>query len=211
MKRLRKELPKFDKVHTLGQILDKLPPRDVCEGIWANFMATIYPVIPVLHLPIFYRQVDRFWNSVATYHRSGTPDGFLAECPSFLALMLATLFCGSLNEQSNGTDSSSSQTDRPVENRSRLSKRMYRATAQTLTILGFPRDPTIFSLAAWLIWHVPLIREESERSTSFISTAFRVGQALGLHRDPQHFDSADGEAETRRRVWWHILHKDTCE
>ncbi|KAF2096748.1 hypothetical protein NA57DRAFT_78343 [Rhizodiscina lignyota] len=76
-------------------------------------------------------------------------------------------------------------------------------------MVGFPGgNTTVFALAAFVILHVPLIREETERSTAFISTAFRVGQKIGLHRDPQCLDITGVEAELRRRLFWHILHKD---
>jgi hypothetical protein len=31
---------------------------------------------------------------------------------------------------------------------------------------------------------------------------------MGLHRDPAQFGIQSSEAETRRRIWWHIIHMD---
>ena len=78
-----------------------------------------------------------------------------------------------------------------------------------LVLLSFPGDATVYPLAAYLIWNIPLIHKELERSTAFTYTAFRVGQKLGLHHGPEHFQSAYWDAGMRRRIWWHIIHKDT--
>ena len=49
-----------ETMYSLGQMLDKLPPRETCDELLEAFVATVYPLIPVLHLPSFYRQWDRF-------------------------------------------------------------------------------------------------------------------------------------------------------
>jgi hypothetical protein len=204
----RQETLRHDRLHTLGHIINKLPPKATCDELWSTFIATIYPLIPILHLPTAYKQLDQFWISVQQFQADGIPGGFLAECPSFLALVVCVLFCGTFHKYDplhNMFMPSTSKT----KSEARLARRLYRTAMHSLALLGFPGDATVFSLAAYVIWNIPLIREESERSTSFTSTAFRVGQKLGLHRDPEHFQMAYWEAEMRRRLWWHIIHKDT--
>lgn len=209
LRMLKRELSSYDSLRSLTLLVDRLPPRETCDQLWEAFINTVYPLIPFLHLPTFYAEYDDFWCSIDELRRTGTPTGILADCPTFLALLFSILFCGCFH--SSFLPSQSGRVDFSLdEGASQMSKDLYRSTMQTLTMLGFPHDPTLYSLSAFLIWHVPLIREEAERSTAFVSTAFRVGQALGLHRDPKHFQASDVEAEMRRRVWWHILHKDTC-
>lgn len=191
-------------------MLDSLPSRETCNRLWSQFMAAVYPLIPILHLPMFWQQVDSFWNSIQQYHDTGMPGGILAESPAFLALVFSTLCCGALSDSSlPASESSHASRDRTAA--SQLSRSLYRVTMATLSLCRFPRESNLISLQAFVICHIPLIREESERSASFVATAFRAGQALGLHRDPIHFKIEPIEAETRRRLWWHILHKDTCE
>lgn len=45
---------------------------------------------------------------------------------------------------------------------------------------------------------------------AFVGLMLRVANVLGLHRDPSHFgsDITPIEAETRRRVWWQVVHVD---
>ena len=206
LKDFAEEALRCDKVHGLGQMLDKVPPREVCNRLWANLMISVYPLVPILHLPTFWHNVDAFWDSLQQYREIGVPTGILGKNPTFLALVFATLFCGSIGE-----GLLSREARKHPKKQSRLSKTLYRDTMRVLTVCGFPRSPTVSSLQAFVLCHVPLIREESERSATFISTAFRVGQVLGLHRDPKHFNITSADAEERRRVWWHILHKDSCE
>jgi hypothetical protein len=167
-------------------------------------------MIPILHLPTFYRQYESFWLAVEQSWQTGLPSGIIAEHPSFVPCVLACLFCGSLQTHL-GRSKPEENTRRYDEDEVKQSENLYRSTMQSLVMLGFPRDPTFYSLAAYVIWHIPLIREESERSTTFISTAFRVGQTLGLHKDPKHFGIPHHEAESRRKLWWHILNKDACK
>lgn len=53
------------------------------------------------------------------------------------------------------------------------------------------------------------IREEDfSSSPSLINTAFRIALGMGLHRDLPQADFTPAEFETRRRLWWYILHLD---
>jgi hypothetical protein len=199
----------YDHLRSLGQIVATLPPRSTCDKLLTAFIEIIYPMIPILHLPTFYHQYEDFWLAAEQCWQTGVPSGIMAEHPSFLPCLLACLFCGSLQTHL-GRPKPDQNAHAYIESETRQSESLYRNTMQSLVMLGFPRDPTFYSLAAYVIWHIPLIREESERSTAFISTAFRVGQTLGLHKDPKHFDLPNYEAECRRRLWWHILNKDAC-
>jgi hypothetical protein len=77
------------------------------------------------------------------------------------------------------------------------------------TLTGFPRSPTLYSLAAYIIVQSQFIREEEfSDSPDFIGTAFRVALGMGLHRHLPSADFTTAERETRRRLWWYILHLD---
>ena len=76
-------------------------------------------------------------------------------------------------------------------------------------MVAFPRNPTIYSLASFLIVHNLLDREEEPvAACSYVSVALRAAQAMGLHRDGTHFALDRVETEMRRRIWWHIIHTD---
>lgn len=76
-------------------------------------------------------------------------------------------------------------------------------------LTGFPRRPSYYSLAAYLLTQNPFVMEEDFPDfPDFISTAFRVGLGMGLHRKLPETDLSNNELETRRRLWWYILHLD---
>ena len=140
------------RLHTLGHVINKLPPKEVCDDLWNTFVATIYPLIPILHLPTMYRQLDQFWISVQQYHADGVAGGFLAECPSFLALVVSALFCGTFHKHDAQLKlymPSTSKTNRGEK----LARRLYRSVMHAHALLSFPGDATIFSLAALDVEH----------------------------------------------------------
>ena len=77
MSLLQREISKHDKLHSLEQVISQIPSRGTCDKLWAVFVTTIYPLVPVLHLPTFYRQYDDFWRSVEGYQQTGSLTGFL--------------------------------------------------------------------------------------------------------------------------------------
>lgn len=86
---------------------------------------------------------------------------------------------------------------------------MYVTAVVSTTLTGFPRRPSLYSLAAYLLTQSPFVMEEDFSDfPDFISTAFRVGLGMGLHRQLPEADFDNNELETRRRLWWYILHLD---
>lgn len=204
VRELSEELKEFHRMPNLAHMLREVPPRNICRILCESFIQSIHPIIVLLHLPSFYLQYDRFWVSYEAYSHEGLPEGFLAECPTFLPMLFAILFSGSAALPKVEDRSLVGEDEMTI-----LSRRLYKATMRSLSLVGFPRNPTIYSLTAYLIWQNPLIREEdSLTSTSFISTAVRVGQAMGLHRDGSCFGLDPVQTELRRRLWWHIIHMD---
>ena len=77
------------------------------------------------------------------------------------------------------------------------------------TLTGFPRHPSIYSLAAYIIAQSQFVREEEfSDAPDFISTSFRIALGMGLHRQLPEAGFTAAELETRRRLWWYILHLD---
>ena len=180
--------------------MEQLPHGETCDRLWTNFIETVYPLLLILHLPSFYRQFDAFWVFIQHLTEHGSASGFLGSCPSFLALIVSVLFCGSLYNAWRANSDRESNPEVANFGSAKMRQKLYSLTVRSLVILRFPRDPTIFSLSAYLLLHVPLIREESDDSTAFVSIALRAGQAMGLHRDSSHFAMSIEGAEVRRRV-----------
>lgn len=196
-----------NRKYSLSQLLDALPPQEICNELYQKFLDNIHPITPLLHIPTFQSQYIRFWHWFQSWDRRKIPNGLLAETPSFLPLLFAVLFAGSI---AASTDISGE--DPEVKSFSAISTSLYRSHSQALSLVSFPQSPTIYSLIAYLIAQNLLIREESLSSCSFLSVALRIAQAMGLNRDGTYFKLDLIQAEIRRRVWWHIIHTDimTC-
>jgi hypothetical protein len=88
-------------------------------------------------------------------------------------------------------------------------KKLYYLIPVALAIVGFPYSPSMYSLMAFLLLNSMLIREEESLSScSFVAVAFRVCQAMGLHKDGKDFGLDEIQVEERRRVWCHLMHLD---
>ncbi|KAF2090835.1 hypothetical protein K490DRAFT_62162 [Saccharata proteae CBS 121410] len=189
---------------SLPQLLDDLPPRKTCDLLFQNFVGHVHCIIILVHLPSFVEQYERFWRWVEDRDKPTVPTGILAENPSFLPLLFAVLFAGSVTCSSQLILSEFGQQSRET-----VTANLYNCTVHTLSLVSFPRRPTIYSLMAYLISHNLLLRdEELFGSSSYISVALRVAYGMGLHRDGSHFGIEPCQAEVRRRLWWHIIHTD---
>jgi hypothetical protein len=62
---------------------------------------------------------------------------------------------------------------------------------------------------AFILSQAILIREEeSLGSCSFVAVAFRIAQAMGMHKDGTSFNLDPVQVQERRRIWWQLMHLD---
>lgn len=188
--------------NSLASVLSALPPREACDCYYEDFVDSVHPLIPLIHLPTFYKYYHRFWDWHAKWLPGRAPDGVLAENPSFLPLLFTVLFTGSIIRSRSDKVTNAAQ---PLE----VQRKLYYLIPSTLAMVGFPHSPSLYSLMAFLLLNSMLIREEESLSScSFVAVAFRVCQAMGLHKDGTDFGLDDIQTEERRRVWCHLMHLD---
>ncbi|KFY16394.1 hypothetical protein V492_01379 [Pseudogymnoascus sp. VKM F-4246] len=188
-----------ESVKNIMDIMSGLPPQDTCDNMYQNFVETVHPLIPLLHLPTFDNLYRRFWDWRATWTIGASLHGVLTENPSFLPILLAVLFTGSISH--------------PWLPNSRAAlgdqKKLYKMIPVALSMVGFPHRPSLYSLMAFILLNSMLIREEESLSScSFVAVAFRVCQAMGIHKDGTDFGLDEIQTEERRRVWCHLMHLD---
>lgn len=131
-------------------ILSGLPPQDTCDRMYQDFVETVHPLIPLLHLPTFDNLYRRFWNWRTTWTIGASLHGVLTENPSFLPILLAVLFTGSISH----TWPPNSQVAHDAQ------KKLYGMIPVALSMVGFPHRPSLYSLMAFLLLNSILIREE---------------------------------------------------
>lgn len=119
--------------------------------------------------------------------------------------MFSILFAG-LTAASISRDA---EEQRRIQNVDMTQGDIYFLATVSLSLVGFPRRPSLYAHAAYILSQSQLVREEEfGEAPTFISTAFRVSLAMGLHRDSSYFGLGKAESEVRRRLWWHVIHLD---
>jgi hypothetical protein len=192
------------KRYNLTCVMALLPDRKVCETLCGLFFATVFPLMPLLHGRGFGRDFRDFWAGVDPNRlHDGEPSLFLRRKPGFLCLISAILFAALASSPPSRVKSLLEENDVPSTGD------MYFMAMVSATLTGFPRRPSIYSLAAYIFAQSQFAREEEfSDAPDFISTSFRIALAMGLHRHLPEAGFGLAEVETRRRLWWYILHLD---
>ncbi|KIX95318.1 uncharacterized protein Z520_08835 [Fonsecaea multimorphosa CBS 102226] len=181
-----------------------LPTREICERLCGFFMSTVFPLTPIFHMKSFGEDFRTFWDGIppANVHNA-EPSVFMRKKPGFLSLLSAILFAAVFSapparlERLFGEPINLNPGD------------MYFLAMASASLTGFPRRPSIYSLAAYIIAQSQFVREEEfSDAPDFIATSFRVALGMGLHRQLPEPGPSPAELETRRRLWWYILHLD---
>ena len=190
--------------HSLRCLVTLLPSKEICEKLCDIFFSSIFPLMPLIHLPSFARDFQALWaESGSTIQHDAEMGSLLQKKPSFICLLSSILFA-SIVSSSQSKLSSISKKDQDL-----APGRIYFIVSASATLTGFPRHPSLDALTAYLVVQSQFVREEDfSNAPDFISTAFRIALGMGLHRQipSSHFSVA--EIETRRRLWWYILHLD---
>jgi hypothetical protein len=183
--------------------LANMPPKPLCDRFYSDFLSAVHPLAPMIHIPSFNEHYDRFWTWFRIWDFKSPPQGVIAENPSFLPLVFAVLFTGAT------ASSVSTAHTSPKLGRRQLQLMLNNTSTDALTLVGFPHNPSIYSLIAFLLLQsLQIQEEESLSSISFVSVAFRIAQAMGLHNDGSNYGLNAIQGEERQRVWSYILHLD---
>lgn len=182
------------------EMLDHVPTKRQSHILYRGFMSGVHAISPVLHPPTTLKAYNAFWDwyDYSSYSGDPCPD------PSFIPLLYAIWYGGSVTISIRAV-----KAEFNASSRSMLSKVYNDEVSRWLTRISFPRSPSPQGLAAYLIVQTILSKEEEPLTSSlFVSLAMRAAQTMGLHRDPAKFGIGACEAESRRRLWWHIVHMD---
>ena len=192
------------KKYNLSCVMALLPDRETCEKLCGLFFATVFPLMPILHVQGFAEDLKTFWDGIRPGNLHDTEPGpIMRKKPSFVCLLSAILFAAL-------SSASLSRIKRIFGDETDLnSGDIYFIAMVSATLTGFPRHPSIYSLAAYIIAQSQFVREEEfSDAPDFISTSFRIALGMGLHRQLPEAGFTAAELETRRRLWWYILHLD---
>jgi Fungal specific transcription factor domain len=168
------------------------------------FFSTVFPLLPILHVPAFADDFRTFWEERNSSKGHDSEIGVLVRRkPGFVCLLSSMLFaalkCSPKSQLQNTLG----------ENPDLTAGDMYILAVISTIMTGFPRRPSLYSLAAYILTQSPFVMEEDFSDfPDFISTSFRVALGMGLHRHIPEAAFSTDELETRRRLWWYIIHLD---
>lgn len=187
-------------------MLALLPERGACDRLCNLFFDTVYPLMPILHMPSFVAEYRGFWDHKRRQDwHTPESDLLIRRNPTFLCLLFSILFAASLTSQFDVHD-----VFMDFETQDSFSGKFYSAAMVSLRLAGFPSRATNFALAAYLFLQVQLSREEEFSDfPAFVGTSFRAALAMGLHRDAPTSVCSPEQIATRRKLWWHVIHVDT--
>jgi hypothetical protein len=184
-------------------VLALLPDRDICNKLCSLFFSTVFPLVPILHTKSFADDFSSFWAGVQDNLHDSEPSLFLRRKPGFVPLLSAILFAAVSSAPPSRLQEGCESTDLPSVGD------LYFTAMVSATLTGFPRRPSTYSLAAYIIAQSQFVREEEfSDAPDFIATSFRIALGMGLHRQLPDATFGTVELETRRRIWWYILHLD---
>ena len=190
--------------YTVRCILALLPTKETCESLCNLFFGTVFPLTPILHLPSFADDFQTFWEETSSKLGHDSEIGpFLRRKPSFVCLLSSILFAALKSASTSRLQSTLGGTA------DLAAGDLYFVAVISATLAGFPRRPSLYSLAAYIFTQSQFVMEEDfSDSPDFITTAFRIALGMGLHRHLPKAGFSTAELETRRRLWWYILHLD---
>lgn len=181
-------------------MLQHVPTKRQSHVLFRCYMSGVHSLAPIIHPPAVLQFYNDFWEWYE--HRAETAR--LCPNPAFIPLLYAIWYGGSVSLSMHGI-----RAEFGDESRASISARLHDEVTRCLTLISFPRNSSIPGLAAFLIVQTILAREEEPLTSSlYVGLALRVALMMGLHRDPEPFGIEPAAAETRRRIWYHIIHID---
>jgi len=164
-----------------------MPSRETCRPFFENFLANIFPIVPVCNPRALRQQYGDFWSNLRP-----------SSSAESLALILAVLYTGAAN---------SSVAD--IESCSTL-LRFWEKIFNTIDFAGYHARNVTASLnilQSYIIMNTFRASHLSPYSAfGFLPTTIRFAQSLRLHAEKKTGDAVC--LETRRRLWWHLLFLD---
>ncbi|KAJ9607207.1 hypothetical protein H2200_008279 [Cladophialophora chaetospira] len=190
----------FGDVGSKRSLLNFLPAKEAADILVRNYFERVHFVARVVHWPSFQLHYDNFWTSVLAG----------LEPPAWQqSIVLAILFSAvaSMPEQDV-----TAIFARPKQT---ILGNFQTGTEVALSKAQFLRATKLETLQALLVYLIPMCRDQLSRAHSvLVGMAVRLGECMGLHRDPEEtYGLSPVECHVRRIAWFQLCFLDfrTCE
>ncbi|KAL8365604.1 hypothetical protein RB595_004428 [Gaeumannomyces hyphopodioides] len=157
----------------------ELPTRATTEQLLKSYYSSVHTMFPVLHWTTFQQCIDDLYR----------PGGLQAAPASFVACFFAVLAVGSLYSPEAAT------------HRSVLGSELAHAASRAID--AWSNDYTLDHARTQLLMTLFLYEANLKSAAwTWLGTAVRIAQDLGLHSEVGSWAIVEGEM--RRRIWWTV-------
>lgn len=185
----------FGDVGNKKNLMDFLPSKVAADSLLDQYLKSVHYIYRVVHWPSFQVQYDNFWTNVLLG---------IEPAASIQALVFSIMF-----------SAVASMDDLDIAAIFSRSKRAVLTNFQTATEVAlckahFLRSTKLEVIQALVIYLIPMCRNEMSRAHSvLVAMAIRLGECMGLHRDPTDvFGASAVESHVRRTVWYQLCFLD---
>jgi hypothetical protein len=185
----------FGDVGNKRSLLNFLPAKAAADVLVRNYFDNVHMIARVVHWPSFQLHYDNFWTSVLAG----------LEPPAWQqSLVLSIMFSGVV---SMGDPEITSIFARPKVT---ILGNFQTGTEVALSKAQFLRATKVETLQALVIYLIPMCRDQLSRAHSvMVGMAVRLGESMGLHRDPQEvYGLTPVECHVRRILWFQLCFLD---
>ncbi|KAG8165101.1 hypothetical protein KVR01_005376 [Diaporthe batatas] len=190
----------FGKVVQSPSLLTFLPTKPAGDRLIQYYFESVHPIARCVHRPSFEVQYATFWEEAA----DGYEPRASAQAVVFSAWLSAAV---ALDETAINREFGLTKAN--------LVENMKVGTEVALSKSNFLRTTRVETLQAFVMYMIPLCREEVSRAHSvLVGAAVRMAECMGLHRDGSRAYNLNAlETHVRRLIWHQLCFLDirTCE
>lgn len=181
----------FGDVGSKKNLMDFLPSKITADSLLDQYLKSVHYLNRVVHWASFQVQYDNFWTNVLLG---------IEPAASVQALVFSIMFSAVASMDDLDVAATFSRPKRAVLTNFQT------GTEVALCKAHFLRSTKIEVIQALVIYLIPMCRHEMSRAHSVLVTmATRLGECMGLHRDPKDtFGASPVEAHVRRMVWYQL-------
>ncbi|KAK3677062.1 hypothetical protein LTR78_003267 [Recurvomyces mirabilis] len=174
-----------------ASLLNFHPTYDAAMKMWKVFQSHVEPLTKLLHVP----------TATALVQRAAANPSSASKAVECLIFVIYHFACAVMDEEECEELMHQSQ--------SVLQKKYHAAAVQGLVNASFVRTTDLMVVQAYVLFLLS-VRTSYDPHTFWILTGIgvRLGQRIGLHRDPEDLGVQPFEVQMRRRLFWQLLPLD---
>ncbi|KAJ9651514.1 hypothetical protein H2198_009211 [Neophaeococcomyces mojaviensis] len=178
------------------------PTEEESNVLFRSWLWSNYPMYPVFSP----RLILKKFNTFHRWYRNGMDFGLPNPDPSFMPFVYLIWYTGISNLSEKGW-----QKWFPwAKEKSAIISNLRILLEQRLKTIETEPLPSVFSLATAVIYRsITQAAHDAMTNCTSVMLLVRTAQSMGLHVERSSKQLSEVEAETKRRLWWEVIHLDT--